>query len=72
MLKGKKLPCSLCSGIPSNGIHSAKPDQQDREQSKHDYSLVVKGQGKCTHFSEINFYPQNLSDLPHHPKILCL
>lgn len=72
MLKGRKLPCSLCSGTPSNGTHSAKPDQRDREQSKHDYSLVVKGQGLCTHFWEIHFYPQNWRDLPYHPKILCL
>lgn len=42
MLKGRKLPCSPCSGVPSNGIHSAKPDQQKKEQNKHVYSLVVR------------------------------
>jgi len=41
-LKGRKLPCSPCAGIPSNGIHSAKPDQQEKEQNKHAYSLVVR------------------------------
>lgn len=51
MLKGRKVPCSLCAGIPSNGIHFTKPDQQDKEQSKRDYNFAVKRQGLCVYYS---------------------